>query len=56
MCILVLHNYMVVEIYTVTRKERTFFQIIVTFFNFRYKKNYVNTKATCKKCSFDYLH
>jgi len=31
-----------------------FFQIIVTFF--QYKINYINTKTTCNKCSFDYLH
>ena len=36
-------------------KRTHFFQIIVTFFIFSIKK-YVNTKTTCNKCSFDYLH
>jgi len=35
--------------------KRTYVQIIVTLFIFNIK-NYVNTKTTCKKCSFDYLH
>ena len=37
------------------KRTHFFFQIIVTFFNFQYKK-IVNTKTTCNKCSFDYLH
>jgi len=41
-------------LYTVAQKERIF-QIIVTFF-ISILKNYVNTKTTCNKCSFDYLH
>ena len=36
------------------RKKNEFFQIIITFY-FQYK-NYFNTKTTCNKCSFDYLH
>jgi len=43
------------ESYTQWRKKNAFFfQIIVTFFIFNIK-NYVNTKTTCNKCSFDYL-
>ena len=42
--------------YTQWRKKNAFFfQIIVTFFIFNIK-NYVNTKTTCNKCSFHYLH
>ena len=41
--------------YTQWRKKNAFFQIIVTFFIFNIK-NYVHTKKTCNKCSFDYLH
>ena len=42
--------------YTVAQKERIFFfQIIVTVFIFNIK-NYINTKTTCNKCSFDYVH
>jgi len=40
----------------VAQKERIFFSNNCTFFYFQYKKNYVNTKTTCNKCSFDYLH
>jgi len=40
----------------VARKERMFFQVIVTLFIFKIKKNHVNTKTSCNKCSFDYLH
>jgi len=36
-------------------KRTHFFQIIVTIL-FSILKNYVNTKTTCNKCSFDYLH
>jgi len=36
-------------------KRTHVFQIIVTLFIFNIK-NYVNTKTTCNKCSFDYLH
>ena len=36
-------------------KRMHVFQIIVTLFIFNIK-NYVNTKTTCNKCSFDYLH
>jgi len=36
--------------------KRMHFFSNVTFFYFQYKKNYVNTKTTCNKCSFDYLH
>jgi len=38
-----------------TRKRTHVFQIIITLFIFNIKK-YVNTKTTCNKCSFDYLH
>jgi len=41
-------------IYRVAQKTHVF-QIIVTLFIFNVK-NYVNTKTTCNKCSFDYLH
>jgi len=37
-------------------KRTHVFQIIVTLFIFNIKKNYVSTKTTCNKCSFDYLH
>ena len=43
------------EIHTGTKRMHFFFQIIVTFL-FSIWKNYVNTKTTCNKCSFDYLH
>ena len=36
-------------------KRTHVFKIIVTLFIFNIK-NYVNTKTTCNKCSFDYLH
>ena len=36
-------------------KRTHIFQIIVTLFIFNIK-NYVSTKTTCNKCSFDYLH
>ena len=38
------------------RKKNAFLSNNCNFFNFQYKKNYVNTKTTCNKCSFDYLH
>jgi len=41
-------------IYTVAQKERIFSNNC-NFFYFQYKK-IVNTKTTCNKCSFDYLH
>jgi len=45
-----------VHIYIQGGAKRTHvFQIIVTLFIFNIK-NYVNTKTTCNKCSFDYLH
>ena len=44
------------QLYRVAQKERVFFQIFVTLFIFNIKKNYVNTKTTCNKFSFDYLY
>jgi len=37
-------------------KRTHVFQIIVTLFIFNINRNHVNTKTTCNKCSFDYLH
>ena len=42
-------------LYTVTQKERIFSNNC-NFFKFSMYKKYVNTKTTCNKCSFDYLH
>ena len=42
--------------YTQWHKKNTFFSNNCNFLYFQYKKNYVNTKTTCNKCSFDYLH
>ena len=36
-------------------KRTHVFQIIVTLFIFNIK-NYVDTRTTCNKCSFDYLN
>jgi len=50
------YTYILQQTYTQWRKKNAFFfQIIVTFFISNIK-NYVNTKTTCNKCSFDYLH
>ena len=38
------------------RKKNACFSNNCNFVYFQYKKNYVNTKTTCNKCSFDYLH
>jgi len=40
----------------VWRKKNACFSNNCNFVYFQYKKNYVNTKTTCNKCSFDYLH
>jgi len=40
------------RIYSVAQKEHIFSNNC-NFFNI---KNYVNTKISCNKCSFDYLH
>ena len=37
-------------------QKEHFFSNNCNFFYFQFKKNYVNTKTTCNKCSFDYLH
>ena len=42
-------------IYTQWRKKKAFFSDNCNFFIFNIKK-YVNTKTTCNKCSFNYLH
>ena len=42
--------------YTVWRKKNACYSNNCNFVYFQYKKNYVNTKTTCDKCSFDYLH
>jgi len=49
---------MYIILYTCTQwsKKNAFFSNNSNFFYFQYKKNYVNTKTTCNKCSFDYLH
>jgi len=51
MGLFVFHN-----LYTVAQKEGIFFSNNCNFLNFQYKRNYVNAKTTCNKCSFDYLH
>jgi len=43
------------QICTQWRKKNAFFKNNCNFFYFQYKK-IVNTKTTCNKCSFDYLH
>ena len=42
--------------YTGWRKKNACFSNNCNFVYFQYKKNYVNTKTTCNKYSFDYLH
>ena len=52
------HNYIHLMISNLIQggaKRTHVFQIIVTLFIFNIK-NYVNTKTTCNKCSFGYLH
>jgi len=42
--------------YTVWRKKNACFSNNCNFVYFQYKKNYIITKTTCNKSSFDYLH
>jgi len=54
LCIYI-YIYIYVYMYTQWRKKNEFFSNNCNFFIFNIK-NYVNTKTTCNKCSFDYLH
>ena len=46
----------VMTLYTGWHKKNACFSNNCNFVYFQYKKNYINTKTTCNKCSFDYLH
>ena len=50
------YMYQQMNLYRQWRKKNAFFSNNRNFLNFQYKRNHVNTKTTCNKCSFDYLH